>query len=54
MSRAENRHNERKFKKKAHPASKCSKAKCMVCSGAKVLGIPNRQQLREKTKNKQQ
>jgi hypothetical protein len=49
--KAENRHYESVHKKKAHPAAKCGKAKCMVCSYKKVLKIPNRQQLIELSKN---
>ena len=49
MSRALNRHNEKKFKKKEHPAAKCGNARCLICSGAKVLKIPNRQRLIEKS-----
>ena len=52
MSRAENRHNEKKFKKKRHPASLCGNAKCMICHSNKILKIPSRQQLRENSKNK--
>ncbi len=37
-------------KKKAHPAAKCKKAKCLVCSSAKVLNIPDRQTKRENSK----
>ena len=44
--KAENRHYDKVHKKKAHPAAKCGNAKCMVCSGQKVLDIPTRQQMR--------
>jgi len=50
MSRAENRHNEEKFKKKEHPTAKCSNAKCMICHPNKVFKIPSRQVMREKSK----
>lgn len=48
--RSENRHYKKVHKKKEHPAAKCGNARCMVCSGIKVLKIPNRQQLKEKSK----
>ena len=44
--KAENRHYDKVHKKKAHPAAKCGNAKCMICSSAKVLDIPTRQQMR--------
>lgn len=47
--KALNRHYDKIHKNKAHPVSKCRKAKCTICHHAKVLGIPNRQQLRQKT-----
>lgn len=46
MSRAQNRHDTLKHKKKKHPASKCGNAKCMVCHSDKILGIPDRRQMR--------
>ena len=47
--KALNRHYNEVHKKKAHPASKCRKAKCIICSHAKVLNQPNRQELRAKS-----
>lgn len=41
---AENRFYKSIHKNK-HPAAKCKKAKCLVCSGKKVLDIPTRQQM---------
>ena len=43
MSRAQNRHDTAKHKKKKHPASKCGNAKCTICHSDKVIGIPDRQ-----------
>ena len=43
--KAENRHYDNVHKKKQHPAAKCKQPKCLVCSGAKVLKIPNKQLL---------
>ncbi len=47
--KALNRHYDKINKKKAHPASKCRKAKCTICHSAKVLGLPSRQELRQKS-----
>ena len=44
--KAENRHYDKVHKKKAHPAAKCKKAKCLICHSKKVLKIPTRQQKR--------
>lgn len=46
MSRAQNIHDKKKWKKKKHPASKCGNAKCTICHSDKILGIPDRQQMR--------
>lgn len=46
MARAQNRHDTAKHKKKKHPASKCGKAKCMVCHSDKVGKVPDRQRMR--------
>lgn len=50
--KAENRHYNKVHKKKAHPAAKCSNKKCLICHTNKILKVPNRQQLIEKSKNK--
>jgi hypothetical protein len=50
--KSENRHYEKVYKNKEHPAAKCKQPKCLVCSGAKVLKIPNKQQLIQKSKIK--
>lgn len=52
MSRAQNRHDTLKHKKKKHPASKCGNAKCMICHSDKIGGIPDRQILRQNSKDK--
>jgi hypothetical protein len=43
--KAENRHYDKVHKKKQHPPAKCKQPKCLVCSGVKVLKIPNKQLL---------
>lgn len=50
--KALNRHYEKVYKKKAHPASKCDNAKCLVCHPQKVLKIPNKKLLQENSKLK--
>ena len=35
-TRAERRHNTRKFKAKEHPSAKCGNARCPVCSPYKA------------------
>lgn len=54
MSRAQNIHDTKKWKKKKHPASKCGNAKCMICHSDKITGIPDRQQKRANDILKQQ
>lgn len=48
MSKSQNIHDTLKWKKrrKHKGADKCGNAKCMVCHGAKILNIPDRQIMR--------
>jgi len=39
MSRAENRHYEKLWRNKKHPAAKCRKARCIICHFEKVHKI---------------
>lgn len=50
--RAENRHYDKIHKKKKHPASKCGNAKWLVCHSDKVFNVPDRQRLRQLSKEK--
>jgi hypothetical protein len=50
--KAENRHYDEVHKKKAHPASKCSNKKCLVCHSGKVMKIPTKKILQENSKLK--
>lgn len=52
MGRAQNIHDKQKWKKKKHPASKCSNAKCLICHSDKLFEIPDRQILRQNSKDK--
>jgi len=50
--KAENRHYDKVHKKKQYPAAKCGNAKCLICHSDKVMGIKNRQILRQNSKDK--
>ena len=50
--KAENIHYTQVHNKKKHPASKCKKAKCLVCHSAKVLKKPSKKLLQENSKLK--
>lgn len=52
MDRALRRHLTEKKKKKEHPASHCGNAGCFICHPEKVLGIPDRQTMRQVSKEK--
>lgn len=54
--KAENRHFTKVWKKKRkdHGADKCGNAKCLICHSSKVIGIPDRQQMRQNSKDKNQ
>lgn len=47
-SRAQNRHDIEKWKKKKHPASKCGRAKCGVCHPHKRLGGNHKGRVKKK------
>ncbi len=48
MSRAQNRHDTVKWKKKAHDAAKCRVAKCPVCHHNKYIGGNNKAAIKAK------
>ena len=50
--KSENRHYDEVHKKKQHPAAKCCNTKCLICHSGKVLKIPTRKILQEKSKLK--
>lgn len=52
MDRALRRHLTKKKNKKKHPGSLCGNPGCLICHPYKVLGIPNRQTMRQLSKDK--